>query len=280
MFLSYGIQGTVTLQETMLKIFPSDRFNLAGFLLLPVIAIACGSAQDKTMDVPELISIPLYPHTIGKIPVPQGYTRVTSAAGSFAEWLRNVPLKKDKTVYLCNGIPKPNQSAQFAVVDIPVGTKDLQQCADVVMRLRAEYLFVCRQYNNISFTDYAGKNYQWRGTDNRKQFEQYLENVFGWCGSASLEKQLKLVAGIRNLQAGDVFIKGGFPGHAMIVADVAVNNKGEKAFLLVQGYQPAQDIHVVVNPMNTALSPWYKITDASVIQTPEWTFYKNQLRRW
>jgi hypothetical protein len=218
--------------------------------------------------------------SIAEIPAPAGFNRIKEDTVSFGNWLRMLLLKKDKTVFLYNGEKKANQSAQFAVIDMPRSSKDLQQCADVVMRLRAEYLLARKQYHNIHFIDYSGKSYQWTGTDNRKKFEQYLENVFGWCGSASLEKQLKPVTDIRSIQAGDVFIKGGFPGHAMIIADIAVNDKGEKAFLLIQGYQPAQDMHVVVNPMNKTLSPWYKITDAYEIQTPEWTFNKNQLRTW
>ena len=48
--------------------------------------------------------------------------------------------------------------------------------------------------------------------------------------------------------------------------------------MLVQGYQPAQDIHVVVNPMNGELSPWYEIIDGEDIITPEWHFKKNNLK--
>src|SRR5690242_18843782 len=53
--------------------------------------------------------------TIGDIPLPEGYTRVNATEGSFAAWLRKLPLKKDKTVYLYDGRIKPNQTAQFAV---------------------------------------------------------------------------------------------------------------------------------------------------------------------
>lgn len=217
---------------------------------------------------------------IGEITPPEGYIRLPAAAGSFTEWLRTVPLKMNKTVYLYNGTVKKNQSAQFAVVDIPRSKTDLQQCADVVMRIRAEYLFTCGRYTEIGFTDYKGREYKWKNSNNRMDFETYLGKVFGYCGSASLEKQLKPVTVISGLQAGDVFIKGGFSGHAMLVADVAVNSKGQKVYLLLQGYQPAQDIHVVINPMDEKLSPWYLITDADEIITPEWKFYKNQLRRW
>jgi hypothetical protein len=191
-----------------------------------------------------------------------------------------VSLKKDKAVYLYNGKLKPNQSAQFAVIDIPVGNKDLQQCADAVMRLRAEYLYAEKKYSDIAFIDYNNKWYKWTGKNNRPAFDNYLQNVFGWCGSASLEKQLKPVADFNSIKAGDVFVQGGFPGHAMMVVDVAINERGKKIFMLAQGYQPAQDMHVVVNPMDGKLSPWYEITDAEKIITPEWEFNKRNLRSW
>ena len=52
-----------------------------------------------------------------------------------------------------------------------------------------------------------------------------------------------------SLQPGDVFIKGGSPGHAVIVVDVAIYTQtGKKVFLLAQSYMPAQQIHILVNP--------------------------------
>src|SRR5688572_25280524 len=64
---------------------------------------------------------------LSEIPLPPGYTRVEGPEKSFAAWLRDVKIKEDKHVYLYNGQLKGNQSAQFAVLDIPVGKKDLQQ---------------------------------------------------------------------------------------------------------------------------------------------------------
>ena len=215
---------------------------------------------------------------IGNISLPPGYKRLVCETGSFGEWLRAIPLKNDKAVYLYNGQLKKDQSVQFAVLDITVGTKDLQQCADAVMRLRADYLFAQKRYSQIVFRDNNGKAYKWEGGDDRAGFNRYLETVFGWCGSASLEKQLLPVPDAATIQPGDVFIKGGFPGHAMIVADVAVNPNGERIFLLAQSYMPAQDIHVVNNPGDQELGPWYTLEE--MIYTPEWTFVKRQLRRW
>lgn len=223
------------------------------------------------------IILPIY---IKNIPLPGGFSRLPANEHSFAAWLRERPLKKDKTVYLYNGMPKRNQLAQYAVLDISVGKEDLQQCADAVMRLRAEYLYEQGSYRNIAFTDNASHWYNYKNGKDRDAFNNYLHTVFAYCGTASLEKQLKAVTVFNNIQPGDVFIKGGFPGHAVMVMDVAQNGKGEKIYLLCQSYMPAQDIHLLKNPMDPQLSPWYKVIDNQDVITPEWTFKTSQLRRW
>ena len=67
-------------------------------------------------------------------------------------------------------------------------------------------------------------------------------------------------------------------GHAMIVMDVAENPKTkDKAFLLAQSYMPAQDIHIVRNPIGGA---WYRLEAlGNQLNTPEWTFPLTALHR-
>ena len=218
--------------------------------------------------------------TIKKIPLPKGFKRVGVEENSFAEWLQNVPLKNDKTVYLFDGSQKINQQAQFAVLKISVGKKNLQQCADAVMRLRAEYLFACNSFKEIHFTDNDNTEYNFTPPYITAHFKKYLDVVFGMCGSASLAKQLKTVQTFSDIKPGDVIIRGGFPGHAVIVMDVAVNTTGKKIFLLAQSYMPAQDIHVLVNPRNNDLSPWYLIDENLAIYTPEYLFKTSELKTW
>ncbi|MFT3678696.1 MAG: DUF4846 domain-containing protein [Ferruginibacter sp.] len=224
---------------------------------------------------PELNPYPF----INSIPLPAGFKRINSDSNSFAQWLLHVPLKKDKTVHLFNGDIKRNQSAQFAVLDITVGNRDLQQCADAVMRLRAEYLYDKKNFSQISFSDNEKGVYNFDPPYNREHFQSYLNKVFGICGSASLSKQLKQ-SNLANIKAGDVLIRGGFPGHAVIVVDVAVNDAGEKIFMLAQSYMPAQDIHLLLNPSAKELSPWYEADDEYYIETPEYLFTKNELKQW
>jgi hypothetical protein len=79
---------------------------------------------------------------------------------------------------------------------------------------------------------------------------------------------------------GDIFIQGGFPGHAVLVTDIATNPRtGEKVFLLSQSYMPAQDIHILKNLNDPDLSPWYKLDFEDHLHTPEWTFYTDDLKR-
>lgn len=240
---------------------------------------------------------------INQIPVPNNYQRTPHPAGSFADWLRFMPLKeKEVPVRLYNNQLKGNQRAHYRVIDIPTGKRDLQQCADAVMRVRAEYLFSKQQYADIQFNYTSGDAINladWqRGKrpklqGNRVVFTQpsgpvnkdystfysYLQNVFTYAGTASLSKEMKVVS-LTDLQIGDVFIKGGFPGHAVIVMDVAIGDSGKKLFLLAQSYMPAQDMHILKNPNDSSLSPWY---DLSAIEdqliTPEWTFTVDQLKR-
>lgn len=221
---------------------------------------------------------------VGDIQLPENYFRPKTSVNSFTEFLRSQHLKKDRLVYLYNGRLKANQSAQYAVLDISVGNKDLQQCADAVMRLRAEYLYALHKYSEIAFTTGTGKvlNYkQWlQGkTNSRETFMKYLEYVFNYCGTASLPYSLKQKP-LQQMQPGDVLLKPGFPGHAVIVMDMAVNNDGKKLFMLAQSYMPAQSIHILKNPSLEDVSPWYELANNSTIETPEWTFYSNQLYGW
>lgn len=216
------------------------------------------------------------PSYVHEISLPQGYERITVNTNSFGAYLRSLPLKKDKTVYLYNGQKKYNQSAQYAVLNISTGNKDLQQCADAVMRLRAEYLKSLNQ--PICFADNAGKNYCWNNYTHRG-WQAYLETVFGMCGTLSLEKHLKKTDW-NQLKMGDVVIKGGSPGHAILVMDIARHNiTGKLIFLLAQSYMPAQDIHLLINPNEKTISPWYSIPEEKLV-TPEWTFYTTCLRTW
>lgn len=238
--------------------------------------------------------------TISSIRTPEGFTRVETTG--FGNYLRNLPLKPEGSkVKMYDGSVKYWQDGAYAVVDMEIGKTNLQQCADVCMRLRAEYLWRSKQYDAIHFNftngfraDYSkwaegyriivkGNKAEWYKAGepdySYNAFRKYLNIVFSYAGTLSLSKELKPVK-MDEVRPGDVFIVGGEPGHAMMVVDVAKDEKGRKAIMVAQSYMPAQDIHVVTNLNDEDISPWY-IFDENTLTFgfPEWVFYSYQLKR-
>lgn len=224
---------------------------------------------------------------------PMGFARVPVAPGSYGAWLRHLPLAPAGTpVRNHDGSRKPNQDSAAAVIAIDVGERDLQQCADAVMRLRAEYLRAAGRREDLSFNFTSGDPYpyaRWLAGvrprvegnevrwvqraavgDSRRQFRAWLDLVFTYAGTWSLEREARPVPSVSNLRIGDVLIQGGFPGHALLVVDLARSSTGETAALLAQSYMPAQSIHVVVNAADPAGGPWYRLDDERPIRTPDW----------
>lgn len=232
---------------------------------------------------------------------PKGYHRPDVRFDSFGWYLRRLPLKAHNApVSLYNGSLKPKQGVHAAVINLPIGKKNLHQCADAVIRLRADYLYAQRRFSDIHFNftngfraDYpswmsgkrvkvTGAMVEWvdrGGPSNTEQdYWQYLETVFTYAGTISLSQELDLVYD-NDIQIGDIYIQGGSPGHAIIVVDMCVNpDSGEKLFLLAQSYMPAQEIHILRNPKDQDLSPWYTL-DGDEIITPEWEFSAADLMR-
>ena len=63
-------------------------------------------------------------------------------------------------------------------------------------------------------------------------FRKYMDLVFAYSSTLSLDEELKSVD-VDDMQIGDVFIKGGSPGHCVIVVDMAENKStGQKVFML------------------------------------------------
>lgn len=218
-----------------------------------------------------------------RIAPPDGFERVAVAEDSWAAWLRGLPMKPaGAPVLTFTGVPKWRQDVHVAVLDIDVGKRDLQQCADAIMRLRGEWLYAAGRTGDIAFNDTDGKRLRFssRRDGGYPSFRKFMDYVFAYAGTYSLERELKPVP-LSDIAIGDVFIKGGFPGHAVLVADMAENRQtGEKRFLLVQSYMPAQEMHVLKNPAAADGSPWYPARFEGALATPEWTFSAGSLRRW
>lgn len=232
---------------------------------------------------------------------PNGYTKEEYAEGSFGAFVRGYSMKKDGAkVHLYNGRKKFDQSSNAAVFAMPLGERDLQQCADSVIRIYAEYFYDKQQYDKMSFhfvngfeCSFAkwvegyrvvinGNDVSWKKSakrdDSKETFEKYLNTVFSYASTLSLNEECEEVD-FDDVRVGDVFITAGSPGHVVLVVDVATNEQGEKAVLLAQGYMPAQEFHVIKNPRHKD-DPWYYEQELeSPFETADYTFDNGCVKR-
>ena len=212
---------------------------------------------------------------------PEGFTRVKPKENSFGSYLQDLPLLTDGSqVKHFDGTIKYNTSAYCAVVDMPFKGNPNHQCADAVMRLRAEYLFSEKLYSEIEFLYVSGKkanylSYLSGRTPTADNLWSYMCGVFCYANTYSLNKQLESKP-TSELEIGDVFIIGGFPGHTVIVVDKCVNSNGDVKFMLAQSYMPAQDIQILVG--DDGQTPWYDLNFGEYLYSAEYTFSKNDLK--
>ncbi|MEP6584068.1 MAG: DUF4846 domain-containing protein [Ginsengibacter sp.] len=201
---------------------------------------------------------------------------------SWQYFLQHLPVKKGIVVDY-NGNAVANQMKQDGIVQFDVGKADLQQCADALMRIRAEYLFSQKRYDEIgfhfvnghyySYDDYciglrvmpAGKSLTFVSLDpcfkTHETLRKYLNIVYCYASTISLAKELKKT---NEFAIGTVVIHPGSPGHCFIIVDEAPDSAGNKVFKLVEGYSPAQSIYVLSNLEEPQISPWYHLTKGTI----------------
>ena len=237
-----------------------------------------------------------------RINPPAGFARVSSVEGELTDFIRRLPLKEaDQSLMLYNGKPKGNQNNYAAIFDLKLGDRDLQQCADSVLRIYAEYYWSVKAYDKIAFhltNGFYMEYTKWRdgqrievdGNDvswvKRAVYDDsydgllnYLDMVFAYAGTLSLSSECDPVP-VTELMPGDLFLKGGSPGHCVLIVDMAVDPDGNKCYLLAQGFMPAQDFHVLKNPLHPQ-DPWYYASELSFpLSTPEFEFQDGSAVRW
>jgi hypothetical protein len=225
-------------------------------------------------------------------PTPPGYQRVAVAPGSFGEWLRGLPLAASGTPVLNNSgeVVYPGDDPYVAaVIAIDVGAGDLQQSADAVMRLHAEWLWASEKPDAISYRSAskldmpfsrwakgqrllpAGPNVFWVVKNKPREatyndFRQYMDAVMLWSNNFSLATRANHVSDPAQLTAGDFFLQLRGKGHALLVLDVAQKPTGERVALLGQALQsPAQSMHVMRLGQATA---WFSMRPPNHVLTP------------
>ncbi|HKL98423.1 MAG TPA: DUF4846 domain-containing protein, partial [Mobilitalea sp.] len=265
--------------------------------------------SDSSVDTSIILSEPVFSYinpggsTLEeRINTPIGFSRIPSTSEELTGFIRSLTLKEDGSYVLkYDGNPINNQENHTAVFDLDLGDLDLQQCADSVMRVFAEYYWSLGEYDKIAFhltngflMEYTkwregnrikveGNDVSWINTasfdDSYNTFRKYLDMVYAYAGTLSLSQECETIT-LEELLPGDLLLQGGSPGHCILVVDIAENEAGKRCFLLAQGYMPAQDFHIIKNLLHEE-DPWYYEDEFSFpLYTPSWTFNEGSLVRW
>ncbi len=234
---------------------------------------------------------------------PEGFARVEAEPTTFQAFLRNLPIRQDRTHVLAyDGRRLARPSA--AVVLLDVGERDLQQCADSAIRLHAEWLWDAGHSNRAAYHFTSGDLTRFRdwvqgerisvkgskvtrskGTPRggrHPSYRRWLDLVFRYAGTRSLRLDSDTV-GDAPVLGGDFYVQPGSPGHAVVVLDVAQHRDGRRVALLGQGFIPAEDFHVLRATHDRVLDGvWFLLPDAAhpTLSTPSWRpFRAGEARR-
>ena len=233
---------------------------------------------------------------------PEGFRRVPVSADTFGAWLRGLPVRTDRTEVLAyDDTPLDRPSAAVLLMD--VGSRDLMQCADSLIRLHAEFLWSKGRSDEAGYRFTSGELSRWsdwqdgerftiegnrvrrrRGsprTDDHRSYRRWLDLIFTYAGTASLARDTPVVPPSQKLHAGDFFVDPGFPGHAVILLDIAEDESGRRLALVGQGFMPAEELHVVRS--SAAIDGvWFPLPRnvSEVLDTPSWDpFARTDARR-
>ena len=215
-----------------------------------------------------------------KFSPPLGYKRTQTEKGTFAHYLRNLPLLPDESAvknYRGNIKKSKKDTTVAAVFDYPIKGKKLEQCMDILQRLWAEYLCSQQLSEKIAFYLPGGFLLKWEDwksglrpkyqglkvlliknadlDSTRNNFEKYLWEIFyrsntqtAYFAYPKIERQ--------NLQIGDFIVKKGKRGHAVLIFDLAVDAFGNKVALIGHGDTPACEFHLLNYKKD---DPWFPI---------------------
>lgn len=286
----------------MRKMFrrPTFFILILNFSLLPVFADLfhpLNLVHDHGSTIPERIEVPFK------------FKRVKTEQGSFAEYIRNYPLKNaDCPLLLFNSRKKENQEAHAAIFSLPVENQEFQNSSGSIIKLYAEYKYKNLQEDQLSFhlingsefkwtdwlekskakrelrTDIAGNLKKWTEYENpqdkRKVFDKYLKNILSNTDILSMQIYDSEPTTFEDIQIGDILMDMANHKHVCLVVDICINPETmEKAVLLAQGNSPAQEFHIIKNPKREN-DPWYHEEDFMIpAQTPEYVFPKDSWRK-
>lgn len=269
-----------------------------GFILVGSYFLAPKKTNTLKNTIATVFASPNYINKEGKtiidrVKIPEGFSRVNYAEGSFQSFIQKFPLKNfGAEVINYDGSKYFYQSGHIGVLDLSVPKNGLQQCADALIRLRSEYLWKTNQQNKIGFQFTSGHYCSWKKyaegyrpkvngnkvsfhktaqeNHSKENFYKYLNLIYMYSGTLSLYNELPKIK--NNFEVGDMLVNPGTPGHIVMIVDKIKNSKGKTLYILAQGNTPAQSVHMLKNPTDSKMSPWYNLKQNAYTEVPGYYF--------
>lgn len=220
---------------------------------------------------------------------PSGFKRIHLEESSFGHYLRNLPVVDSVVVLTFKGatFKVANDTTVAGVIPVAIEGKSLWHCMDILQVLHMDYLESNNRKQEISYPLPEGTSLSWLEWQNGvrpvfkglkfvkesrhpklvsvykivqdssvKNFRRYCNTIFEFSGTQTFwhnSPHIKLA----EIQPGDFIVKKGDKGHAVLIVDLAINEKGEKVALIGQGDTPACQFYLLMKEHN----PWFKIDE-------------------
>ena len=185
----------------------------------------------------------------------------------------NSPVKDFK-----NRIFKESDDSTVAdLVAYDIKGRNLEQCMDILLRFRTEYLIENNRQNEIQFPLPDGLLLSWQDWANgqRPKFKgahfylekigkpdssyrnlrRYLNTIFEYSSTQAFYHYYKNIDPA-DLQIGDFIVRKGDKGHAVMIVDLAQDKNGNLIALIGQGDTPACQFYLLNYEKG---NPWFPI---------------------
>ena len=232
---------------------------------------------------------------------PPGYDRTERVTGDFGSFLAGLALKEDGAPVLALDGTTVADTPHAAVFALDISKTPLQYGSDVLLRLRAEYLYDDGQLDTISYHFLSGfefpfsrwikgqrievpdgKNPQWvektQPSSDHDTLLAYLNKLFEYSNATAITYDIGAVADVGGIAPGDVYVDDS--GSVMVV-DVAQNAAtGDFVVLLAQAPRPTQEVYILKNSGQPSLSPWFALSADDPLTLPGGaSFFPEALKR-
>jgi len=213
---------------------------------------------------PIFIDITYSQSNIGEISPPsKDFYRIEVKKNSFADFLRKLSLKKpgSNVVNYRGGVFKSGADTSVAfVVDMDIAGRRLEQCMDILIRLYAEYLWGKKQMANFILPLPGGHWLEWqdwkmgfrpvfKGIDvsmfrsaqpdsSHQSYTAFLNTIYSESHTQQFYHAYQPIER-REVKIGDIIIKKGTKGHAIMIMDLTKNEHGQMMALIGNGDTPA-----------------------------------------